>query len=93
MVSSTLSITLTPIERGFERKNLVEMTEDELSKWIDLRYEFTSKNIRHHVLPEAGVMHPPAYYTNLMRLTLKGRNPIQFQSSRTPNEAAGYIAR
>lgn len=30
LVSSTLSVTLTPIERGFERKNLVSMDEEDL---------------------------------------------------------------
>ena len=30
LVSATLSLTLTPIERGSEKKNLVEMNQDEM---------------------------------------------------------------
>jgi len=93
LVSSTLSITLTPLERGFERKNLVEMTEEELTRWIDLRYEFTSKNIKHQVLPHHGSNYCPAYYTNLLRMTMKAGQSPQFQSSSTPSEAAGFIFR
>lgn len=37
IVSSTMSITLSPIERGFVKKNLTEMTEEEIREWVDLR--------------------------------------------------------
>ena len=47
LVSSTLSVTLTPLESGFERKNLVEMSEKELDDWINLRFEFLAKTSMH----------------------------------------------
>jgi hypothetical protein len=37
IVSSTMSITLSPIDQGFVKKNLIEMTEDEIKAWVDLR--------------------------------------------------------
>jgi len=46
ILSSTMSITLAPIERGFVKKNLTEMSEGEIKEWVDLRQEFLSKNIK-----------------------------------------------
>ena len=42
LVSSTLSMTLTPIEQGKQKKNLVEMTLDQRKEWVDLRHEFNA---------------------------------------------------
>jgi hypothetical protein len=32
-----MSITLSPIDQGFVKKNLIEMTEQEIKEWVDLR--------------------------------------------------------
>lgn len=45
IVSSTISMTLSPIERGFVKKNITEMKEEELKEWVDLRQEFLARNI------------------------------------------------
>jgi hypothetical protein len=89
LVSSTLSVTLTPLERGYERKDLARMSEKELTDWINTRFEFTAKNLQHQYIPDPGYI--PAYYTNQMRMTLKASLSPQFQSSSTPPDAMGDI--
>jgi hypothetical protein len=38
-------MTLSPIERGFVKKNIIDMKEEELKEWVDLRQEFLARNI------------------------------------------------
>ena len=45
IVSSTLSITLTPLDDGYKAKNLALLSDDEIRQWVDKRQEFRALDI------------------------------------------------
>lgn len=45
VVSSTLSITLTPQDSAFEPVDIRRLTDEELTEWIDKRNEFRAMNV------------------------------------------------
>ena len=45
IVSSTLSITLTPSDGDYKNKDHALMSSSELARWCDKRHEFRAKDI------------------------------------------------
>lgn len=56
IVSSTLSITLTPLDDGYKAKNLVKLDPEEIRDWVDMRQEFRAKDIYTAKIPEPGLI-------------------------------------
>ena len=52
IVSSTLSITLTPTEDKFTAKKKAKMTDEEVVEWIDKRQEFRAHFLEIAQLPK-----------------------------------------
>jgi len=76
LVSSTLSITLSPIQFGNEKKHLAEMDSEEVKEWVDRRHEYKAHEIINTEMPPIGFV--PAYYKNAMRATFKNQKEKQF---------------
>ena len=45
IVSSTMSITLTPQDDEFKIKDLNKLNEEEITNWVNLRHEFRSLSV------------------------------------------------
>ena len=52
IVSSTLSITLTPTEDIYCKKKMAKMTEEEVVEWVDKRQEFRANFLELAKLPD-----------------------------------------
>jgi hypothetical protein len=53
IVSSTMSITLTPQDDEFKIKDLNKLNEEEIINWVNLRHEFRSLSVQQAKLVEA----------------------------------------
>lgn len=53
IVSSTMSITLTPQDDEFKVKDLNKLSDQEITNWVNLRHEFRSLSVRQAKLVES----------------------------------------
>merc|ERR1740139_1650239 len=51
LVSSTLSITLSPIMHGAEKKHLAHLNSEDVKDWVDRRHEYKAFDVINTEMP------------------------------------------